>query len=409
MPTLADWCVVAVLDEGLQLHRLAVAHIDPAKIELAQVVSERYPPDPHADQGVHAVLRSGCAQLLSDIPETQIEAAAKDADHLRMLRALEAPIGDYGPMIARGRTLGAITLVAAESGRHYTASDLAVAEDLALRAALAVDNARMYHEAQEQAAIQVELNEALRDAMQRLERELQTRDEFLASAAHDLKNPMAGIKGSAQLLLRRLDRSADVDLTRLREGLERVAAAATRAAVQVDDLLDSTRMQMCRPLDLERRATDLLQLARDLVAEHQQQTEHHDVQLETHVDRLVLSLDDRRLGRVLGNLIENAVKYSPDGGLIRVEVGRDDATGQAVIAVHDKGIGIPERDRARIFDRFERGSNVVGVIPGTGIGLASARHIVESHGGTIDVVSEAGQGSSFTIRLPTQSAVEAGP
>ena len=289
------------------------------------------------------------------------------------------------------------------------AQHLAVAEDLALRGALAVDNARMYHEAQEQAAIQVELNEALRDAMQRLERELQTRDEFLASAAHDLKNPMAGIKGSAQLLLRRLDRSADVDLTRLREGLERVAAAATRAAVQVDDLLDSTRMQMCRPLDLERRATDLLQLARDLVAEHQQQTEHHDVQLETHVDRLVLSLDDRRLGRVLGNLIENAVKYSPDGGLIRVEVGRDDATGQAVIAVHDKGIGIPERDRARIFDRFERGSNVVGVIPGTGIGLASARHIVESHGGTIDVVSEAGQGSSFTIRLPTQSAVEAGP
>jgi GAF domain-containing protein len=147
VPTLADWCVVDVLDEGLQLHRLAVAHIDPAKIELAQVVSERYPPNPHADQGVHAVLRSGCAQLLSDIPETQIEAAAKDADHLRMLRALEAPIGDYGPMIARGRTLGAITLVAAESGRHYTASDLAVAEDLALRAALAVDNARMYHEA----------------------------------------------------------------------------------------------------------------------------------------------------------------------------------------------------------------------------------------------------------------------
>ena len=406
VPTLADWCVVDVLDEGLQLRRLAVAHIDPAKIELAQVVSERYPPDPNADQGVHAVLRSGRAQLLSDIPEAQVAAAAKDADHLCMLRTLELRSAITVPMIARGRTLGAITLVAAESGRRYTASDLVVAEDLALRAALAVDNARLYREAQEQAATQIELNEALRQAMQRLERELQTRDEFLASASHDLKNPIAGIKGSAQLILRRLDRSADVDLTRLREGLERVVAVATRAAVQVDDLLDSTRMQMGRPLDLERRATDLVQLARDLVAEHQQETEHHDIQLEAHVDQLVLSIDERGLGRVLGNLIGNAVKYSPDGGLIRIEVGRDETTGQAIIAVHDMGIGIPELDRTRIFDRFERGSNVVGVIPGTGIGLANARHIVESHGGTIEVASEAGQGSSFTIRLPTQSAVE---
>ena len=111
-------------------------------------------------------------QLLSDITPEQVEAAARDADHRRMLRELQLRSAMTVPMIARGRTLGAITLVAAESGRRYTASDLTVAEDLALRAALAVDNARLYREAQEQAATQIELNEALRSAMEQLEREL---------------------------------------------------------------------------------------------------------------------------------------------------------------------------------------------------------------------------------------------
>jgi signal transduction histidine kinase len=372
-------------------------------------VAERYPSDPSAAQGVHAVVRTGRPQLLSDIPEAQLEAAAQDADHLTMLRALQLRSAITVPMIARGRTLGAITLVASESGRRYTPADLAVAEDLAVRAALAVDNARLYREAQEQTATHIQLNEALRDAMQRLARELETRDEFLSSASHDLKNPIAGIKGTAQLVLRRIDRTGDIDLSLVREALERIVAIGTRAAVQVDDLLDTTRMQMGRPLDLELRPTDLVGFVRELVDEHQQQTEPHDVRLETKVDSLVVQVDERRLGRTIGNLIENAVKYSPDGGLIRLVISLDQTTGWAVLSVHDQGVGIPARDQVRIFDRFERGSNVVGVIPGTGIGLASARHIVECHGGTIDVSSEEGRGSVFTIRLPTATVVEENP
>jgi PAS domain S-box-containing protein len=403
VPTLADWCVVDVLDGNAELQRLAVAHVDPAKVELARAVSERYPPDPNARQGAHAVVRTGRPQFLPNIDEAQVAAAARDADHLTLLRALQLRSAITVPMIARGRTLGVITLVAAESGRRYTPGDLMVAEDVAVRAALAVDNARLYREAQDQAATHIELNEALRDAMQRLERELVTRDEFLAAASHDLKNPIAGIKGTAQLLLRSLDRSGDTDLSLVREAIERVVAVATRAALQVDDLLDSARIEMGRPLDLELQATDLVGLARDLVAEHQQQTEQHEIRLETHLDELVTALDERRLRRAIGNLIVNAIKYSPNGGLIRVEVTRDESSGRAVLCVHDQGIGIPHDDQPRIFDHFERASNVVGVIPGTGIGLASARHIVESHGGTIDVSSEPGRGSSFTIRLSPET------
>jgi signal transduction histidine kinase len=242
--------------------------------------------------------------------------------------------------------------------------------------------------------------------MRQLERALRTRDEFLASASHDLKNPIAGIIGTAQLLLRRIDRAGEVDPGRARQALERVVSIATRAALQVDDLLDVTRMQMGRPLGLDRQPTDLVRLARELVVDQQHQAERHDVRLEANVPELVVLLDERRFGRALGNLIENAVKYSPNGGLIRVEVTRDEAAGMAVLTVRDQGIGIPDGEIARIFDRFERGSNVVGVIPGTGIGLASARHIVESHGGTIDVASEVSRGTSFTIQLPLETAAD---
>ena len=128
-------------------------------------------------------------------------------------------------------------------------------------------------------------------------------------------------------------------------------------------------------------------------AEHQQQSDKHELRLDQRVSTLVTLVDERRLTRAIGNLLENAVKYSPNGGVIRVEVGVNDEARTAALAVHDRGLGIPARDVRRIFDRFERGSNVVGVIAGTGIGLASTRHVVESHGGTIDVSSEPGRGS----------------
>jgi len=406
VPTLADWCVVDVLDELGDLQRLAVAHIAPSKMELAEKIQAESPADRYATNGVHAVIRKGAPQFFPEITDAQLEAAARDANHLVMLRALQFHSAMTVPMIARGRTLGAITLVGAESGRRYTAEDLVLAKDLALRAALAVDNARLYQDAQEQAATQVELNEALRSAMEQLERELRTRDEFLASASHDLKNPIAGIKGTAQLLLRRLGRPGEIDVPRVQEALERIVSVASRAAVQVDVLLDDTRMEMNRPLDLDKRPTDLIRLAGELVAEYQQQTDRHELQLAGGVQSLVTAIDERRLSRALGNLLENALKYSPEGGIIRVEVGRDAQTGLAILSVRDQGVGIPASDIGRIFDRFERGTNVMGVISGTGIGLASARHIVESHGGTIHVSSEEGRGSTFAIRLPIETLAE---
>ena len=144
VPYLADWCVIDVLEEDGSLDRLAMTHQDPEKIALAHELEERYPPDPEAPHGVSQVLRTGRSKLVPEIPETLIEEAVHDAEHREILRRLGLKSYMIVPLIARGRTLGAITLVSAESGRRYGRAELELAEELARRAALAVDNARLY-------------------------------------------------------------------------------------------------------------------------------------------------------------------------------------------------------------------------------------------------------------------------
>jgi PAS domain S-box-containing protein len=402
VPTLADWCAVDVIDDRGGLQRLGVAHVDPAKVRLAQELAARYPDTPSSTDGRWQVAKTQNPMLLGEITDDQIVAAARDAEHLAILRSLEMHSMIVVPLVARGQSLGTISLVAAESGRRYGPRELAVAEDLAVRAALAVDNARLYYEAQEQARVHVELNAALRSAMNQLEHSLRTRDEFLASAAHDLKNPLASMKGIAQLLQRRIranDASIEPKLKGiLEEALKRIDNVASRATSQVEELLDIARMQMGRPLDLDLNPTDVVQLAREAIAEQDTRSELHQLAVESELPSLIGLWDGRRLSRAIGNLLDNAIKYSPEGGPVRVRVEQQD--GAALLSIEDHGVGIPAEDLERVFQRFERGTNVIGEISGTGIGLASARHIVESHGGSISATSAVGQGTTFVVRLP---------
>jgi PAS domain S-box-containing protein len=246
-------------------------------------------------------------------------------------------------------------------------------------------------------ALQATIEERDR-AVAELQRAVRTRDEFLASASHDLKNPLTSIKATAQLLQRRLDRADDVDRARISEGLQRVDAIATRAAGLVEELIDLTREQMGQLLDLDRQPTDLVALAREVASEHQQATERHVVEVRADADQVIGQWDARRLGRVLSNLLDNAIKYSPDGGSIAVHVQTDG--NWASVSVSDSGLGIPPSELDDVFERFQRGSNVAQRIGGTGIGLASVRQIVENHGGSVAAHSHEGAGSTFVVRLP---------
>ncbi len=377
---LADYCVVDIVEESGAVCRVASAHRDPALALLVKRLQD-FPPAPDTPDPLHQVLQSGRPVLIAEVGEDFLQQIAVDDEHLALLRALHPTSYLAVPLHARGRTFGAVALVSTDPSRRFGPDDLALAEDLARRAALTVDNAHLYGQAQ---------------------RALSTRDEFLSSAAHDLKNPLTSIKGLAQLLLRRAARLSPPERERFTEALSSIEAAATKMTQQVNELLDIARLDMGQPLALQRQPTDLVALARQAIAEQQQATERHQLRLEASESSLVGEWDAARLERVLANLLSNAVKYSPQGGEIVVRVRRDeDAAGAwAVLEVQDQGLGIPKADLSYIFERFRRGRNVQGRIAGTGIGLAGVRQIVTQHGGQISVRSQEGMGSTFSMRLP---------
>ena len=214
VPEIADWCAIDIIDDRTgRLQRLAVAHIDPAKVEFARVLQER---DPDAPGGVHDVIRSGKPAIMATIPADGLAATARDEAHLRILTELALTSYMCVPLVSTTGTFGAMTFVHAESGRHYTDRDLAFAEDVAARAALAIDNAIAYRRAYEANRL---------------------KDEFLATLSHELRTPLNAILGYAQMLRmgllngERQSRAVTV-LTRNAEGLRQI----------IDDVLDVSRI-----------------------------------------------------------------------------------------------------------------------------------------------------------------------
>lgn len=231
------------------------------------------------------------------------------------------------------------------------------------------------------------------------------REEFLASVAHDLKTPLTGIRGHAQLARRRLARLDAPEVARVVEHLAQIDQGVSRLLDLTNELVDVTRAQLGHAPPLDRQTVDLIALVHGVIAQHEGLTEHG-LRVETGLPTLMAPADATRIERVIGNLLSNATKYSPHGGDIVVQVARQEgpAGPLALIAVRDPGIGIPAADLPHIFERFWRARNVENHIPGTGIGLASALQIVAEHGGTISVESQEGQGSTFTVRLPLTPA-----
>lgn len=395
VPAIADYCLVDLLEEDGTIRGVAVAHVNPSKEELAHEMRRHYPPDPQGLHPVSRVLRTSQPELSSEVTDEDLAAIAHDVQHLRLARALAPRSTLVVPLLARDRTLGAITFAVSDSGRRYGEADLALAEDLARRAAVAVDNARLYHEAQNA---------------------VRARDEFLSSASHDLKNPLASIKGFAQLLQRRLHRPGDPDIQKLAEGLAHIDDAVTRMTALINELVDVTRVHMGQGVELDIERIDLVAMAERIAAAQQETTQQHCIRVEPLEPEIVGHWDHIRIERVLANLVSNAIKYSPNGGNVTIRISRSNsghsqvssalrhshrpAQDWAVLAVQDQGVGIPADEIPRIFERFHRATNVTDKFDGTGIGLTSARQIVEQHGGTISVTSLEGVGTTFTVQLP---------
>lgn len=373
VPKVADFCTVMVVDESGDLRRLVAAHVDPQKIELAEELERRYPPT--EDSGTYRILQSGEPDMIEVITDDMLARGARDEEHLQLMRQLA--IGSYiaAPLIARGRVLGVISLIMAESGRHYSQDDLSLVMDLARRAGTAVDNARLYEEAQEA---------------------LRLREEFLSIASHELRTPLTALQLQVQLLRRLINESGTLTSgtsDRVVDGLERQVKRLGRLT---SDLLDVSRIAAGR-FELEPTRLDLGVLVEEVVSRFQEELVAAGNAVEIVADGPVLgSWDRHRLDQVIANLLSNAIKYGGDGP-IRISVRGGDK--HAWLEVQDQGPGIAPEYLALIFERFERAETKERT-PGLGLGLFIARQIVEAHGGTICAESVPGEGATFIVELP---------
>jgi len=228
------------------------------------------------------------------------------------------------------------------------------------------------------------------------------RDRVLAAVAHDLRNPLTSIAGMSQLLQLRSARLEASVRERFVHSLQTIETAARNMTVQISELLDYAQAQTGRQIDLTFEPSDIVALLRRVLAEHQQSTDDHTLELRAQEEPIVAEVDPRRLERAIANLVVNAIKYSPKGGPIVVTAARTAGPDRPWLSIDvaDRGLGIPSADLPRIFEQYYRASNVASTIPGTGIGLAGVRHIVERHGGSVAIESVEGKGTTVTVRLP---------
>jgi signal transduction histidine kinase len=379
---LADYCVIDMFDDSGALQRIVTAHADPAGEALVRRLRD-YPPDLEGDTRIARVLRTGVPDILPTIADATLAALARDDEHLRLMRALDLASLMTVTLSARKRMFGAISLARTSKSPRYAPVDLLLADELARRAALALDNARLYREAQ--AAIGL-------------------RDQFLSIASHELKTPLTVLLGNAQLLERRLAHDQQVT-ERHQQAIALIAERAIRLNRMIGVLLDIARIQG-NQLTIEHAPVDLHVLTRRVIDELQPALDQHQLRYDGVGEALLVAGDELRLEQVFQNLIGNAVKYSPGGGTIDIHINRwhpDDAPAdqRVRIAIADSGIGIPPESRDMLFERFYRAPNVdANQISGMGIGLYVVNEIVTLHGGTIEVESEVGSGSTFVVILP---------
>ncbi len=372
VPEIADWCAVDIIDDEGALQRVAVAHADPSKVALARELEGRYPEDPESPHSVHGVLRTGQPSVMRRIPPV----VGPDPDaRSRIVHELGLTSYMRVPMLARGMAIGVLTFVSAESRREYGDADLRFAQDVAWRAALAVENARAYAEAR---------------------RANRLKDDFLATLSHELRTPLNAILGYTYML-----QASVLPEDRRPDALRAVARNATVLNQIVEDILDVSRI-VSGKIRVELTPLDMRGVLEDAVGSIAPSAEAKGLHLEvdTVTSEAPVLGDAPRLQQVLWNVLTNAVKFTPAGGQVRIFLQL--AESSVAVVVEDTGVGISPQVLPRVFERFlQADSHRTREHGGLGLGLAIALAIVELHGGTLTGASAGiGKGATFRLTLP---------
>jgi signal transduction histidine kinase len=374
VPELADYCLIDEMEVSGGARRIARAHVDPAKESILFATARHDPDADHERHPVLKVLHSGSAVMVSDATPEIIDSLSHDEDHRRRFEAIGLRSYIVAPLVARGRVLGAITLGLTDSGRRYAAPDLAHAEEVARRAAIAIDNARLYSQAQQA---------------------IRARDGVLSVVSHDLRNPLASIMLNATMVLDMADPA--LNQAWALQNVRQVVEAVEQTNRLIEDLLDVARIEQSG-LSLDRAPVDLRLLVESAARVLAPVAATRGVSLRTDGagPPLPVLADADRVVQVLSNLVGNAIKFTGEGGGVRVAAephGRE-----LLVSVADTGAGIPPDHLPHVFDRFWQ----VGRADrrGVGLGLPIAKGIVEAHGGRIWIESEPGRGTTVRFTLP---------
>lgn len=391
VPGLADWAAVDMLDEGGEIRRLAVAHVDPEKVALAHMLQERLPPDPNAPNGVPKVLRTLEPEFIEHVPDEMLAAAITDPELLEAARSLGLRSAITVPLRIGDRAIGAISLVTSESKRSYTRADLEFAEELARRASIAVENARLYAEVRElNATLERRVEErtaALLDANKELE-------SFSYSVSHDLRAPIRHIGGFVDLLRATTGPTLD---DKARHYLDTIKLASTQMGSLIDGLLSFSRLGRA---ELAKQRVDVRSLVDGVLRELEPETRGRTVSFEIGALPQVAA-DPTMLRLVLANLLGNAVKYTRKRSAAHIEIGARREGDEHVFCVADDGVGFDMEYASKLFGVFQR-LHADADFEGTGIGLATTRRIVHRHGGRVWAESRDGAGATFYFTLPAE-------
>jgi signal transduction histidine kinase/PAS domain-containing protein len=383
VPVLADWCSVTVAGPAGGIHHIAVQHADPGRVAWAREYLRKYPPNPHAPHGAARVIRTGQSELIEQVSDEMLAASCQTDEQYQALRKLGLRTIMTVPIVSRGRVLGSLSFVKAESRARYTAADLEMAEELGRRAGAAIDNATLLADAQR--------------ARAEAERANRAKADFLANMSHELRTPLNAIGGYVDLLTLGVRGALAPDQQR---DLERIRSNQQYLLGLINDILQFAKLEAGRiELNLQELSlndvTDLLDpgIRPQMTARQLEYRCQRD-------DRPVRVLADRdRLLQILFNLLSNAVKFTHPGGSVLVSWER---RGEHVaIEVADTGVGIPENRLESVFDPFvqvERRLN--RPMDGVGLGLSISRDLARAMGGDLTVSSSPGQGAVFTLALP---------